>query len=75
MTMHLTASAIPDAAVIELADGRRIHMFVEAGAGGQFGFADREHRCGFTYIGDQMGGYGDARARELTAALDAAIGA
>ncbi len=49
--------------------------FGHAGAGGQLGFAARDHRVGFAYLGNQMGGYGDARARELTAALHAAIGA
>ena len=49
--------------------------FGHAGAGGQLGFADRDHRVGFAYLGNQMGGYGDARARELTAALHTAIGA
>jgi CubicO group peptidase (beta-lactamase class C family) len=49
--------------------------FGHAGAGGQLGFADVDHRVGFAYIGNQMGGYGDARARELTMALRVAIGA
>jgi CubicO group peptidase (beta-lactamase class C family) len=49
--------------------------FGHAGAGGQLGFADRDHRVGFAYLGNQMGGYGDARARELTLALRASIGA
>lgn len=49
--------------------------FGHAGAGGQLGFADVEHRVGFAYLGNQMGGYGDVRARELTMALRAAIGA
>ena len=49
--------------------------FGHAGAGGQLAFADREHRVGFAYLGNQMGGYGDARARELTAALRASFGA
>lgn len=40
-----------------------------AGAGGQLGFADREHRVGFAYLSNQMGGYGDARATALTEAL------
>ncbi len=49
--------------------------FGHAGAGGQLAFADADHRVGFAYRIDQMGGYGDARARELTLALRAAIGA
>jgi CubicO group peptidase (beta-lactamase class C family) len=49
--------------------------FGHAGAGGQLGFADAEHQIGFAYLGNQMGGYGDARARELTVALRAVIGA
>ncbi|MDH3306758.1 MAG: beta-lactamase family protein [Acidimicrobiia bacterium] len=43
--------------------------FGHAGAGGQLAFADAEHRVGFAYLSNQMGGYGDARARELTSAL------
>jgi len=31
-------------------------------------------RVGFAYLGNQMGGYRDARAREVTAVLHAAIG-
>ncbi len=38
-------------------------------------FNDRDRRGGFAYLGNQMAGYGDARARELNAALHAAIGA
>ena len=49
--------------------------FGHAGAGGQLAFADGDHRVGFAYLSNQMGGYGDARARELTRALRAAIGA
>ena len=49
--------------------------FGHAGAGGQLAFADRDRRVGFAYLGNRMGGYGDARARELTVALHAAIGA
>jgi CubicO group peptidase (beta-lactamase class C family) len=49
--------------------------FGHAGAGGQLGFADRDHQVGFAYLSNQMGGYGDTRARNLTAALRAAIGA
>jgi CubicO group peptidase (beta-lactamase class C family) len=49
--------------------------FGHAGAGGQLGFADVDHHVGFAYLGNQMGGYGDARARELTMALRVAIGA
>jgi CubicO group peptidase (beta-lactamase class C family) len=49
--------------------------FGHAGAGGQLGFGDVDHHVGFAYLSNQMGGYGDARARELTMALRAAIGA
>lgn len=49
--------------------------FGHAGAGGQLGFADADHRVGFAYLGNQMGGYGDARARELTLALRTVLGA
>jgi CubicO group peptidase (beta-lactamase class C family) len=49
--------------------------FGHAGAGGQLGFADVDHRVAFAYLSNQMGGYGDARSRELTMALRAAIGA
>jgi CubicO group peptidase (beta-lactamase class C family) len=47
--------------------------FGHAGAGGQLGFADVDHRVGFAYLSNQMGGYGDSRARELTGALRAAL--
>jgi CubicO group peptidase (beta-lactamase class C family) len=47
--------------------------FGHAGAGGQLGFADRDYRVGFAYLSNQMGGYGDARARELTNALAACL--
>ena len=92
--MQVPESGTPDAAGIKLADGRRLHGFVDAGYGGvmQGGarraavvamreggderiFDDRDRRVGFAYLGNQMGGYGDARARELTAVLHAAIGA
>lgn len=43
--------------------------FGHAGAGGQLGFADDEYGVGFAYLSNQMGGYGDARARRLTLAL------
>ena len=46
--------------------------FGHAGAGGQLGFADAELGVGFAYLSNQMGGYGDARARELTRAVRAA---
>jgi len=49
--------------------------FGHAGAGGQLGFGDVDHHIGFAYLSNQMGGYGDARARELTMAVRAAIGA
>lgn len=49
--------------------------FGHAGAGGQLAFADAEWRVGFAYLTNQMGGYGDRRARELTQALRAVLGA
>lgn len=49
--------------------------FGHAGAGGQLGFADVDHGVGFAYLSNQMGGYGDSRARELTLALRGALGA
>jgi CubicO group peptidase (beta-lactamase class C family) len=48
--------------------------FGHAGAGGQLGFADSTHQVGFAYLSNQMGGYGDARARELTVALGRCLG-
>jgi CubicO group peptidase (beta-lactamase class C family) len=45
------------------------HSFGHGGAGGQLAFGDREHEVGFGYLANQMGGYGDARARALTAAV------
>lgn len=49
--------------------------FGHAGAGGRLAFADAEHGVGFAYLGNQMGGYGDVRARELTLALGRVVGA
>lgn len=49
--------------------------FGHAGAGGQLGFADATREVGFAYISNQMGGYGDARARELSLALGRVVGA
>jgi CubicO group peptidase (beta-lactamase class C family) len=43
--------------------------FGHGGAGGQLAFGDAESRLGFAWLGNQMGGYGDARARSLTVAL------
>jgi CubicO group peptidase (beta-lactamase class C family) len=43
--------------------------FGHAGAGGQLAFADVDHAVGFAYLSNQMGGYGDTRARQLTLAL------
>jgi CubicO group peptidase (beta-lactamase class C family) len=48
--------------------------FGHAGAGGQLAFADADTRVGFAYLSNQMGGYGDARARELTLALRTVLG-
>lgn len=48
--------------------------FGHAGAGGQLGFADLDYQVGFAYLSNQMGGYGDARARNLTEALRAVLG-
>ena len=48
--------------------------FGHAGAGGQLAFGDLDHRIGFAYLSNQMGGYGDARAQELTFAVQAALG-
>ena len=42
---------------------------------GSSGSPMRDHRVGFAYLSNQMGGYGDARARELTLALRAVLGA
>jgi CubicO group peptidase (beta-lactamase class C family) len=47
--------------------------FGHAGAGGQLGFGDLQHGVGFAYLSNQMGGYGDARARELTRAVKAIL--
>jgi CubicO group peptidase (beta-lactamase class C family) len=47
--------------------------FGHAGAGGQLAFADAARHVGFAYLSNQMGGYGDERARTLTVALRAAL--
>src|SRR5206468_751728 len=52
-----------------------LRSFGHAGAGGQLAFADADYGVGFAYLSNQMGGYGDARARELTRALRAVLGA
>jgi CubicO group peptidase (beta-lactamase class C family) len=49
--------------------------FGHAGAGGQLAFGDVEHRVGFAWLGNQMGGYGDGRARAVTTALGRVLGA
>jgi CubicO group peptidase (beta-lactamase class C family) len=43
--------------------------FGHTGAGGQLAFADRDFGASFAYLSNQMGGYGDARARLLVEAL------
>jgi CubicO group peptidase (beta-lactamase class C family) len=48
--------------------------FGHTGAGGQLAFADLEHRAGFAYVSDQMGGYGDRRAYALVEAVRASLG-
>jgi CubicO group peptidase (beta-lactamase class C family) len=47
--------------------------FGHAGAGGQLAFADPDFGVGFAYLSNQMGGYGDVRARELTVAVRSAL--
>ena len=47
--------------------------FGHAGAGGQLAFADADKEVGFAYLSNQMGGYGDRRARALTEALAAVV--
>ena len=49
--------------------------FGHGGAGGQLAFADAERQVGFAYLSNQMGGYGDARARELSNAVRRIVGA
>jgi CubicO group peptidase (beta-lactamase class C family) len=48
--------------------------FGHAGAGGQLAFGDRAAAVGFAYLGNQMGGFGDARARSITEALRGVLG-
>jgi CubicO group peptidase (beta-lactamase class C family) len=48
--------------------------FGHGGAGGQVAFADLEHRIGFAYVNNRMGGLGDGRARSLVGALNACLG-
>ena len=43
--------------------------FGHAGAGGQLAFADVDYGASFAYVSNQMGGYGDARARVLVDAI------
>ena len=49
--------------------------FGHAGAGGQLAFGDAEYGTGFAYLSNQMGGYGDERAKQLTLALRSILGA
>jgi CubicO group peptidase (beta-lactamase class C family) len=43
--------------------------FGHTGAGGQLAFADVDYGASFGYVSNQMGGYGDLRARSLVEAL------
>ena len=43
--------------------------FGHTGAGGQLAFGDSTYGASFAYVTNQMGGYGDVRARSLTEAL------
>jgi CubicO group peptidase (beta-lactamase class C family) len=43
--------------------------FGHTGAGGQLAFADVDYGASFAYVSNQMGGYGDVRARSLVDAL------
>ena len=43
--------------------------FGHTGAGGQLAFADVDYGASFAYVSNQMGGYGDARARVLVDAM------
>lgn len=47
--------------------------FGHTGAGGQLAFADVDYGASFAYVTNQMGGYGDARARLLVEALRSAL--
>ncbi len=47
--------------------------FGHTGAGGQLAFADVDYGASFAYVSNQMGGYGDARARSLVEALRTAL--
>lgn len=49
--------------------------FGHAGAGGQLAFGDDAYSVGFAYLSNQMGGYGDERAKQLTLALRSILGA
>jgi CubicO group peptidase (beta-lactamase class C family) len=48
--------------------------FGHGGAGGEMAFADAQHRVGFAYINNRMGGIGDPRATLLTSALRSSLG-
>ncbi|GAA2234479.1 serine hydrolase domain-containing protein [Kitasatospora cystarginea] len=48
--------------------------FGNDGAGGQFAFGDDEFGVGFGYVANRMVGYGDARAKQLVAAVRECLG-
>jgi CubicO group peptidase (beta-lactamase class C family) len=48
--------------------------FANEGAGGQLAFGDDEFGVGFAYVANRMIGYGDERAKRLTAAVRRCVG-
>lgn len=67
-----TGFMLPSASLALLSDASFGHM----GAGGALGFADRNHRVGFGYVQNQLGGgpTGDPRVAGLLGAVKASLG-